>query len=105
VGLSTDITMDEINKAGVHRISAEELLREASYRNRKCTDWRAGFNADTPKYLKYDYDRLWRLPQYHPLRDGLEALLPFRGLWWDFQLRIKVLKGINCMEASTILDQ
>ena len=40
-----------------------------------------------------------------PFSDGLDALVPFRGLWSDFQVdQLPALRAQRCLEVSLYLD-
>jgi hypothetical protein len=66
-------------------------------------DWKTAWeHCIRPAYRKSDMDRLQQGNEHEALRDALDQLFPFPGLWMDLQmLFFHGLGAVNCVEVSS----
>lgn len=66
-------------------------------------DWKTAWeHCVRPAYLKGDIVRLQEGNEHEALRDALDQLLRFPGLWMDLQMPVfHGLSAVNCMEVSS----
>ncbi|GAM43114.1 hypothetical protein TCE0_047f17662 [Talaromyces pinophilus] len=83
------------------RSSGEAYRQIRLAHHRQDWDWKMEWeNAVRPAYLQSDMSRLQTGPEHQPLRDALDQLLCFPGLWMDLHMPLfRGLGALCCMES------